>query len=96
VNTDGGRNWRPLTGFDISDVAQRNGGGGGWNWLNIMTNGGDEPWSFITENIVFLVGYFSTLSVSRDQRFSNFFVSRRTVKHIQIFWHTSCTKLKIY
>jgi hypothetical protein len=31
-----------------------------------------------------------------EQWFSNFFGSRRTVKHIKIFWSTSCTKLKIY
>jgi hypothetical protein len=30
------------------------------------------------------------------QWFSNFFGSRRTVKHIHIFWHTLCTKLKTY
>jgi hypothetical protein len=30
------------------------------------------------------------------QWFSNFFGSWHTVKHIQIFWWTSCTKLKIY
>jgi hypothetical protein len=34
--------------------------------------------------------------VSLDRWFSNFFGSRRTVKHIKIFWRTSYTKLKIY
>jgi hypothetical protein len=35
-------------------------------------------------------------NVCLDQWVSNFFSSRRTVKHIQIFWRTLCTKLKIY
>jgi hypothetical protein len=73
-----------------------------WSW-RLMRNFPPKRWlnfnglhGAISQKKELLFRNYSSMLNTLEKWFSNFFGSRRTVKHIQIFWRTSCTKFKIF